>query len=152
MASRPNKGSSIINDIYYEPPLLGTVSYKCTDRTWALCQQRISQIRSEKLPKMISGNETSEDEPISTTQTDFPAFSSLLLGYFETHPSKHSCIHLYFIPSPFPSAFTVFFDQRKEVRSQQEGSLPAKREEHPRFHMLTYSFAAYFLFRNETIT
>lgn len=72
--------------------------------------------------------ETREEEPISTTQTDFLAFSSLLLGYFETYPSKHSCIHSYFIPSPSPSALTLFFDQRREVGSQQEGSLPAKKE------------------------
>ena len=38
-----------------------------------------------------AGKETGEEEPISTTQTDFLAFSSLLLGYFETYPSKHSC-------------------------------------------------------------
>lgn len=75
-----------------------------------------------------AGKETGKEEPISTTQTDFLAFSSLLLGYFETYPSKHSCIHSYFIPPPSPSALTLFFDQRREVRSQQEGSLPAKKE------------------------
>lgn len=76
-----------------------------------------------------AGKETREEEPISTTQTDFLAFSSLLLGYFETYPSKHSCIHSYFIPPPSPSALTLFFDQRREVGSQQEGSLPAKTRE-----------------------
>lgn len=75
-----------------------------------------------------AAEETGEEEPISTTQTDFLAFSSLLLGYFETYPSKHSCIHSYFIPPPSPSALTLFFDQRREVGSQQEGSLPAKTE------------------------
>lgn len=75
-----------------------------------------------------AGEEAGKEEPISTTQTDFLAFSGLLLGYFETYPSKHSCIHSYFIPPPSPSALTLFFDQRKEVRSQQEGSLPAKTE------------------------
>lgn len=76
-----------------------------------------------------AGKETSEEEPISTTQTDFLAFSSLLLGYFETYPSKHSCIHSYFISPPSPSALTLFFDQRREVGAQQEGSLPAKEKE-----------------------
>lgn len=80
-----------------------------------------------------AGKETSEEEPISTTQTDFLAFSSLLLGYFETYPSKHSCIHSYFIPPPSPSALTLFFDQRREVGSQQEGSLPAKKEKEGQF-------------------
>lgn len=75
-----------------------------------------------------AGVETGEEEPISTTQTDFLAFSSLLLGYFETYPSKHSCIHSYFIPPPSPSALTLFFDQSREVGSQQEGSLPAKEK------------------------
>lgn len=75
-----------------------------------------------------AGKESGEEEPISTTQTDFLAFSSLLLGYFETYPSKHSCIHSYFIPPPSPSALTLFFDQSREVGSQQEGSLPAKKE------------------------
>lgn len=75
-----------------------------------------------------AAEETGEEEPISTTQTDFLAFSGLLLGYFETYPSKHSCIHSYFIPPPSPSALTLFFDQRREVGSQQEGSLPAKTE------------------------
>lgn len=75
-----------------------------------------------------AADETGEEETISTTQTDFLAFSSLLLGYFETYPSKHSCIHSYFIPPPSPSALTLFFDQRRGVGSQQEGSLPAKKE------------------------
>lgn len=75
-----------------------------------------------------AAKEASEEEPISTTQTDFLAFSSLLLGYFETYPSKHSCIHSYFISPPSPSALTLFFDQRREVGAQQEGSLPAKKE------------------------
>lgn len=90
-----------------------------------------------------AGRETSEEEPISTTQTDFLAFSSLLLGYFETYPSKHSCIHSYFIPPPSPSALTLFFDQRREVGSQQEGSLPAKTEKEgqstAQVYMLAYS-------------
>lgn len=96
-----------------------------------------------------AGRETSEEEPISTTQTDFLAFSSLLLGYFETYPSKHSCIHSYFIPPPSPSALTLFFDQRREVGSQQEGSLPAKTEKEGQsttvLYMLLYS-SLYFNF------
>lgn len=81
-----------------------------------------------KATQDVVGVETGAEEPISTTQTDFLAFSSLLLGYFETYPSKHSCIHSYFIPPPSPSALTLFFDQRREVGSQQEGSLPAKEK------------------------
>lgn len=84
-----------------------------------------------------TGEETREEQPISTTQTDFLAFSSLLLGYFETYPSKHSCIHSYFIPPPFPRALTLFFDQRREVGSQQEGSLPAKKGERRPIHHCT---------------
>lgn len=84
-----------------------------------------------------TGKETREEQPISTTQTDFLAFSSLLLGYFETYPSKHSCIHSYFIPPPFPRALTLFFDQRREVGSQQEGSLPAKKGERRPIHHYT---------------
>lgn len=99
-----------------------------------------------------AANETGEEETISTTQTDFLAFSSLLLGYFETYPSKHSCIHSYFIPPPSPSALTLFFDQRRGVGSQQEGSLPAKKEKEgqraaavlytlPYIHCCTSSFS-----------
>ncbi len=99
-----------------------------------------------------SGKETGEEEPISTTQTDFLAFSSLLLGYFETYPSKHSCIHSYFIPPPSPSALTLFFDQRREVGSQQEGSLPAKKEKEgqhaPLLYMLPYKLL-YFSFSHQ---
>lgn len=87
-----------------------------------------------------AGAEAGEEEPISTTQTDFLAFSSLLLGYFETYPSKHSCIHSYFIPPSSPSALTLFFDQRREVGSQQEGSLPAKEKMEGLIHGSTVSY------------
>ena len=94
-----------------------------------------------------AGEETGEEEPISTTQTDFLAFSTLLLGYFETYPSKHSCIHSYFIPPPSPSALTLFFDQRREVGSQQEGSLPAKKEKEGQsaavLYMLLYTLLCF---------
>lgn len=75
-----------------------------------------------------AGEEMGEEEPISTTQTDFRAFSSLLLGYFETYPSKHSCIHSYFIPPPFSQCFNTVLWSKEWVGSQQEGSLPAEKE------------------------
>lgn len=95
-----------------------------------------------------AGKETGEEEPISTTQTDFLAFSSLLLGYFETYPSKHSCIHSYFIPPPSPSALTLFFDQRREVGSQQEGSLPAKKEKEGQSATVLYMLPYILLYFN----
>lgn len=95
-----------------------------------------------------AGKETSEEEHISTTQTDFLAFSSLLLGYFETYPSKHSCIHSYFIPPPSPSALTLFFDQRREVGSQQEDPLPAKKEKEGQYATVLYMRPYSFLYIN----
>lgn len=96
-----------------------------------------------------AGEETGEEEPISTTQTDFLAFSSLLLGYFETYPSKHSCIHSYFISPPSPSALTLFFDQSREVGAQQEGSLPAKKA-NPLPYCTCYMYMLlYFNFKKE---
>ena len=129
VVSRPNKGNGIINDKSYEPGPLRTVPYKCMDKALISFLTKDLWNMKWKATQDEAGEETSEEESISTTQTDFLAFSSLLLGYFETYPSKHSCIHSYFIPPPSPSALTLFFDQSREVGSQQEGSLPAREEE-----------------------